>query len=111
LRRILGEDHPYTLYSASNLAHDLYALGDYPQARVLYEDTLTRRRRTLGEDHPDTLMSATDLANALHALGDSQKARRVEEWIKQHSGGNRVVTPQGSSTAMLRRRRLAPRDR
>ena len=31
-RRILGEDHPDTLTSASQLAHDLFGLGNYPQA-------------------------------------------------------------------------------
>ena len=41
-RRVLGEDHPDTLISASNLAVDLRALGDYQQARQLDEDTLAR---------------------------------------------------------------------
>ena len=68
-RRILGEDHPDTLTSASRLAADLRALGEYQQARVLDEDTLARRRRVLGEDHPDTLDSARTLAVDLRALG------------------------------------------
>lgn len=55
--------------TARDLAHDLCALGDYPQARTLNEDTLTRRRRVLGEDHPSTLTSANNLARDLHALG------------------------------------------
>jgi hypothetical protein len=36
-RRILGEDHPYTLASASNLARDLAQLGEHEQARALRE--------------------------------------------------------------------------
>jgi hypothetical protein len=51
---VLGEDHPDTLRSASNLALDLYALGDLPAARDLDQDTLTRLRRVLGDDHPNT---------------------------------------------------------
>ena len=54
-RRVLGEDHLGTLYSATNLAVDLRRLGQHEQARRLDEDTLTRRRRLLGDDHPDTL--------------------------------------------------------
>ncbi|MGV9249791.1 tetratricopeptide repeat protein, partial [Streptomyces sp. NPDC003710] len=57
-RRVLGEDHPDTLITASNLAVRLAALGQSEEARTLGEDTLTRRRRVLGEDHPDTLTTA-----------------------------------------------------
>ena len=68
-RRDLGEDHPDTLASASNLAVSLRAAGEYQAARELDEDTLARRRRVLGEDHPDTLASADGLAISLRAVG------------------------------------------
>ena len=57
-RRILGDDHPDTLTSASLLGGVLWSLGDYQQARQLQSDTFTRSRRVLGEDHPVTLASA-----------------------------------------------------
>ncbi len=63
-RRVLGEDHPDTLISASNLAALLRAAGQVQAARELDEDTLARRRRILGEDHPDTQRSAARLAAA-----------------------------------------------
>ncbi len=66
---MLGEDHPDTLGSASNLAADLRGLGEYQAARELDEDTLARRRRVLGEDHPDTLTSANNLADDLRGAG------------------------------------------
>ncbi|MBV9315223.1 MAG: tetratricopeptide repeat protein [Pseudonocardia sp.] len=44
-RDSLGEDHPDTLASANNLARDLYALGEYQQARELEEWAQRRRRR------------------------------------------------------------------
>ena len=66
-RRILGEDHPSTLGSASNLAVVLRALGDVQAARDLHQDTLDRMRRVLGPDHPDTLASA----NNLRLLGEA----------------------------------------
>ncbi len=43
-RRVLGEDHPDTLTSASNLAGDLRALGQHEAARQLDEDIRARRR-------------------------------------------------------------------
>jgi hypothetical protein len=68
---VLGEDHPDTLISATNLAKDLRALGEVPAALDLDRDTLGRRRRVLGQDHPDTLASATNLAIDLRALGEA----------------------------------------
>jgi len=78
-RRMLGEDHPDTLESASNLAVDLRELGEYERARQLDEDTLTRRRRVLGADHPDTLVSASNLAVVLRELGEYERARQLDE--------------------------------
>jgi hypothetical protein len=71
MRRVLGEDHPETLISASHLAADLRALGEAQAARELDQDTLDRRRRILGEDHPDTLRSTNNLAADLRALGET----------------------------------------
>jgi tetratricopeptide (TPR) repeat protein len=78
-RSRLGADHPDTLESASNLAHDLWELGQLGAARQLAEDTLTRRRRLLGDDHPHTLDSATHLAANLWALGHYEPARQLSE--------------------------------
>ncbi len=74
LHRLLGDDHPDTLTSASRLAAELRALGEYQKARARDEDTLTRRRRVLGDDHPETLTSATNLAADVRAL-DKPKER------------------------------------
>jgi hypothetical protein len=40
---------------AVNLATTLLAQGDYPAARTLFEDVLSRRRRIFGDDHPETV--------------------------------------------------------
>ena len=80
-RLVLGEDHPDVLASASNLALNLYELGQYEQARLLDEGILTRRRRVLGEDHPDTLASASNLAFDLRGLGQYEQARLLDEGI------------------------------
>ncbi|MGH3683640.1 MAG: FxSxx-COOH system tetratricopeptide repeat protein [Pseudonocardiaceae bacterium] len=78
-RTVKGEDHPDTLHSAHNLAIGLVALGEHGQARVLDEDTLTRRLRIVGPDHPDTVNSAHNLAVDLAALGEHEQARVLDE--------------------------------
>jgi tetratricopeptide (TPR) repeat protein len=78
-RRVLGEEHPDTLTSASNLALNLWGLGRYEAARRLNEDTLARSRRVLGEEHPDTLNSASNLVADLWSLGQYEAARQLAE--------------------------------
>ncbi|MCW2756230.1 MAG: hypothetical protein JWQ32_3641, partial [Marmoricola sp.] len=78
-RSALGDDHPDTLESVSNLALDLWVLGHYEQARQLAEDTLNRRRRVQGSDHSDTLASANNLAANLWALGKYEQGRQLGE--------------------------------
>ena len=80
-RRVLGEDHPDTLTSASNLVMLLGRLGEHQAARELAEDILARRRRVLGEDHPDTLTSAFILVGVLTGLGEYQAAKELNEDI------------------------------
>jgi hypothetical protein len=64
-RRVLGQDHVDTLYSAHNLVINLRKLGDFQAARDLNQDTLARHRRVRGQDHRSTLGSATILAHDL----------------------------------------------
>jgi hypothetical protein len=78
-RSQLGEDHPDTLTSASNLATDLWILGHYEQSCRLGEDALSRCHRVLGDDHPHTLRSAASLIPCLVYLGRYEHARRLGE--------------------------------
>ncbi len=78
-RARLGDDHPDTLSSASNLATLLSNLGEYEQARALDEDTLARRRRVLGEDDPATLSSAHSVAITWRLSGERERARALDE--------------------------------
>jgi tetratricopeptide (TPR) repeat protein len=75
----LGADHVDTLNSASNLALNLWWLGEYQRARMLDEETLNLRRRVIGEDAPETITSASQLANDLFGLGHYKEARRLQE--------------------------------
>jgi Domain of unknown function (DUF4062)/Tetratricopeptide repeat len=78
-RDTLGEDHPDTLDSASNLATGLCALGEYQQAYDLHQNTLVQYRRVLGQDHLHTLISANNLGRDLHALGEYQRAYDLDQ--------------------------------
>ncbi|MEU5201222.1 tetratricopeptide repeat protein, partial [Streptomyces scabiei] len=72
--QVLGEDHPNTLASRSNLAYAYESAGDLGRAIPLSERTLDDRIRVLGEDHPDTLISRNNLAGAYRAAGDLGRA-------------------------------------
>ena len=74
LRRVLGEDHPTTLTSRSNLACAYRAAGDLGRAIPLYETTLAEQLRVLGEEHPATLTSRSNLAYAYAFAGDLGRA-------------------------------------
>ena len=91
-QRVLGEVHPDTLFSASDLAETLRALGDLAAARDLGQRAYDTCRRVLGEDHPATLTSANNLALTLHALGDLAAARdlhqRTYDTLRQLLGEN-----------------------
>src|SRR5262249_46500920 len=76
-RLILGQDHPDTLRSATQLAANLRELGDVQTARDLDQDTLNRRTRVLGQGHPDTLPSADNLALDLRTLGVADEDPRA----------------------------------
>ncbi|MER5387355.1 toll/interleukin-1 receptor domain-containing protein, partial [Streptomyces sp. NPDC002688] len=70
----LGEDHPHTLASRSNLANAYRSAGDLGRAIPLFEQTLTDSQRVLGEDHPHTLTFRNNLAGAYRSVGDLGRA-------------------------------------
>jgi hypothetical protein len=81
-RRVLGEDHPYTLTAMNNLATTRRDLGDLDGARQLHEQVLAGRRRVLGEDHPDTLNSMSNLAAVKRELEQrsGELDTRLADW-------------------------------
>ncbi|WP_448620315.1 tetratricopeptide repeat protein [Geodermatophilus sp. URMC 65] len=60
-RRVLGPDHPRTLWAAAALTSVLAHLGEAEPGRALGQDTLQRCRRVLGPDHLVTLAAAAAL--------------------------------------------------
>ena len=60
--KILGEEHPDTLKSISNLALIYRNQGRWKEAEELQVRVMEIRKRMLGEEHPGTLTSMNNLA-------------------------------------------------
>jgi serine/threonine protein kinase len=68
-RRTLGEEHPDTLVSISNMGVLLRSQGRLAEAEPFYREALEKRRRTLGEEHPQTLASINNMGFLLQSQG------------------------------------------
>ena len=64
-RETLGDCHPETLLSISNMGQLLQAMGQLEEARPLFEEALHASREVLGDRHPETL-TLLDSINTLH---------------------------------------------
>ena len=73
--QVLGEDHPDTAATHTNVADNLEAVMELGEAQLHYEKALEIRRRVLGENHPSTAMSYNNVAYNLEALGRSTEAQ------------------------------------
>ena len=58
-------------------ARQLYARGQYAEAALLFQESLSIRRDILGEDHPDTAASYNNLAVTLDAQGKYAEAEAL----------------------------------
>jgi tetratricopeptide (TPR) repeat protein len=75
--RALGEDHPDTLRSMSNLANTYWSQGRFTEAEQLRAQILGTRERVLGEDHPDALTSISNLADTYWSQGWLKEAEQL----------------------------------
>jgi eukaryotic-like serine/threonine-protein kinase len=64
-QRVLGNQHPDTLYSLNALGNLLGSQGRFDEAEPYIRDALSERRRVLGADDPMTLESLNDLVALL----------------------------------------------
>jgi tetratricopeptide (TPR) repeat protein len=74
--KISGVDDHKTLLSAANVGTLLWALQEFAEARVVFEDVLRRDVKVLGPKHPDTLITMNNLGTILRELGEYEEARR-----------------------------------
>ena len=63
-RKILGEDHAYTLWSVNDLSRILCDRGSGEQAAAMLEEIIPVVTQTLGEDHVGMSMTRANLARA-----------------------------------------------
>jgi tetratricopeptide (TPR) repeat protein len=69
-RQLIGEEHPHTLMTASGLAADFRALGQYDKALRIDRSTYLSWTRQYGEEHFGSLSAANNLALSLLLTGD-----------------------------------------
>ena len=61
-KKVLGEEHPDTLWSMDNLAITVKSKGEDQKAIALMEECIEKRKRVLGQDHPYTKRSEKTLS-------------------------------------------------
>src|SRR3984957_10194764 len=73
-KRVLGEEHPDTLTSMSNLALTYWNQGRWKEAEVLHVSVMETRKRVIGEEHPYTLTSMCNLTLTYQSQGRWKEA-------------------------------------
>ena len=73
-RRVLGENHPDTISSISNMGEVLHYQGKLAEVMPYYREALEKRRKVLGEENPDTLESIARIGAVLHDQGELDQA-------------------------------------
>ena len=75
--KVLGNEHPDTLISVSNLALVLQHQGKYDEAEQVNRRALDGREKVLGKEHPDTLTSVSNLVLVLRDQGKYDEAEQI----------------------------------
>ena len=75
--RILGVEHPDTIYAMANLAATYRNFGKYTEAEKLEIQVLDARNRILGVEHPVTIHAMADLAATYQCLGKYTDAEQL----------------------------------
>jgi tetratricopeptide (TPR) repeat protein len=79
MKAALGEDNETTLDTLNSLGSRLNDLGDYEDARKVYEKCLLGQEKVLGEDHKKTLDTVNNLGNVYYKMEDYEKALEYYE--------------------------------
>jgi CHAT domain-containing protein/tetratricopeptide (TPR) repeat protein len=84
--KALGEFHPTTANSMSNLARVYDLQGKYAEAEKLYRRSLAVREKVLGPEHPDVATNLNNLAKVLQDLGKDESITVSEARARARSG-------------------------
>ena len=79
MKAALGEDNETTLDTLNTLGSELYGIGDYEEARKVYEKCLLGQEKVLGEDHKKTLGTVNNLGTVYDKMGNYEKALEYYE--------------------------------
>ncbi|KAF8339286.1 hypothetical protein F5887DRAFT_1137130 [Amanita rubescens] len=75
----LGDNHPSTLSSISDLASTYNSQGKLDDAETLQMEIIDARKAELGPDHPGTLASMANLASTYWKQGRWDEAEKLQE--------------------------------
>jgi tetratricopeptide (TPR) repeat protein len=70
VKKVLGEEHPYTASTYNNIALVYDHKGDYDLALEYYGKALDIVKKVLGEEHPDTATTYNNIAGVYDNKGD-----------------------------------------
>ena len=76
--RVLGVEHPDTIWAMANLAVTYRHLGKYAEAEKLEMQVLDARNRILGVEHPDTIWAVANLAATYQNIGKYIEAEKLQ---------------------------------
>lgn len=96
--RVLGPEHPHTLYSRSGLGLTLLHEGRYADAEKMDRETLEAERRVFGPENPETLNTLSYLAATLvreNRYSDAEKLRVEVLTVRR-----RVLGPEDPDTLL-----------
>ena len=110
-RETLGNRHPSTLASMSNLGVLLCAKNDLVAAEPLIYEALVVNRETLGSHHPHTLSSLRGLRLLLKAKGKLRAAALLALGGTSLGVSRKILGSQHPSTLRLSMKRLGRRGR
>jgi tetratricopeptide (TPR) repeat protein len=75
--KMLGQEHPDTLTSVSQLGSVLESQGKYDAAEVLHRRALEGYEKVLGREHPHTLIGVSNLGSVLESQGKYDEAEAM----------------------------------
>jgi tetratricopeptide (TPR) repeat protein len=76
-RKVLGSDHPDTLFAMNNMGKILLEFGRREEAIKLQEEAVTLSCNLFGLKNRNTVDAASTLANSYKAMGDTAKANAI----------------------------------